>query len=110
MVALLSRSEKMNKDKHVKHCHSQRKHFYPFVISVRGVIGREALVVLAKLSQLMAVKMDTRIFHVKGWINGWITIIVARSYSQIICRDQHPSPLCDRELYWYPESGLWLAH
>ena len=100
MVALLSRSEKMNKDKHVKHCHSQRKHFYPFVISVRGVIGREALVVLAKLSQLMAVKMEVIILHVRVWVSGQITIAVARSYSHMIRGFFLSSILWNRKTDW----------
>ena len=34
MTYLLARWEKIKKDKHVKHCHDQWKHFFPFIISV----------------------------------------------------------------------------
>ena len=58
MDNLLDRWEKTNKYKHGKHCHEKRKHFSPFVISVDGMLGKEALVVLANLSRLTAEKMD----------------------------------------------------
>ena len=50
MTSLLSRWEKIKKDKHGKYCHDQRKHFSPFVLSVDRTLGREALSVLYQLS------------------------------------------------------------
>ena len=49
-----------------------------FVLSVDGMLGREALVALDNLSQLMAAKMDEPILHVRGYINGQILIAVTR--------------------------------
>ena len=46
MAALLARWETIKKDKHGKHCHDQQKQFSPFVLSVDGMLGREALVIL----------------------------------------------------------------
>ena len=54
----------MKKDKHSKHCHNQHKRFPPFVLSVDGILGREAPIVLANLIRLMAAKIDEPIFHV----------------------------------------------
>ena len=56
----------MKNDKHFKHCYDQRKHFSPFVLSIDGILGKEALVVLANLSQLMAKKKDEPISHLRG--------------------------------------------
>ena len=84
-AALLAWWETIKKDKHGKHCHDQRKHFSPFVLSVDGMLGREALVVLANLNQIMAAKMDEPILHVWGWINGGISISFVISYSHMIC-------------------------
>ena len=109
MVTLMARWEKMKKDKHGKHCHEQRKHFSPFALSVDGMLGREALVVLANLSRLIAVKMNEPLSHVRGWINGRIAIAVARSYSLMIREARLLSPLRDREPEWDPASGLGLA-
>ena len=52
--------------------------FFSVFISIDGVLGKEALIVLANLSQLMAVKMDEPISHVRGWINGQMEIEVTR--------------------------------
>ena len=54
MEALLSRWVNIKKDKHGKNCHYQQKHFTLFVLSVDGMLGREALVVLSQLSRFMA--------------------------------------------------------
>ena len=56
MTSLLARWENIKKDKNSKHWHNQRKHFSPFVISVDGMLGRESLVLLSQLSQVMAKK------------------------------------------------------
>ena len=53
----LSRWEKEKKYKHGKNCHKKHKHFSLFVLSVYGMLGKEALVVLSKLSQLIATKI-----------------------------------------------------
>ena len=50
MTALLAMWENIKKDKHGKHCHDQWKMFSPFVLSVDGILGRESLVVISKLS------------------------------------------------------------
>ena len=58
----------MKKYNRGKHFHEQQKYVYPFVLSVDGMLGNQALVVLVNLSQLMADKMDEPILHVHGWI------------------------------------------
>ena len=50
MGKLLYLWEKENKDKHGKHFHEKWKHFYPFVLSVDDMLGKEALVVRTNLS------------------------------------------------------------
>ena len=64
-MGLLDQWEKIKKDNHGKHCHNQLKQFSTFVLSVDGMLGREALVLLANLSQLIAAKMDEPILHVQ---------------------------------------------
>ena len=70
MKALLDRWENTKKDKHGKHCHEQQKKFSPFVLSVDGILGSEALVVLSQLSQFMAEKGEGTLLHVQGWVNS----------------------------------------
>ena len=52
--ALPDRWENIKKDNHGNHCHNQLKHFPPFVISVDGMIGKEALVVFSQLIQVIS--------------------------------------------------------
>ena len=47
---LLPRWWKINKEKHGRHCHEQRKNYPLFVLSVDGIIGKEEQVVIATLS------------------------------------------------------------
>ena len=72
MDNILACLEKENKDKQVNHFHKHRKHFSPFVLSVYGMIGKEALVVHTNMSQLMATKLEEPLSHIRGWVNGRI--------------------------------------
>ena len=42
------------------------------VLSVDGMLGRKALVVLVDFSQIMAAKMDEPFLNDRGWRNGRI--------------------------------------
>ena len=57
-------------EKHGNHCHDQQKHFSLFPPSADGMLGKEALVLLANLSQLMAAITEELISHVQGWVSG----------------------------------------
>ena len=109
MAALLACWEKIKKDKQIKYFLNKRGG-HPFVLSVNGILGMEALVVLANLSQVMAAKMEKHILHTQSCINGRFATAVARYCAQMIRRYQLPSPLQDRELDWDPTSGFRLAH
>ena len=103
MTALLSRWETIKKDKHGKHCHDQRKCFLPFVLSGNGMLMREALVVLSKLSRVMAEKREEPLLQVRGWVNSQIAITVVRSDSRMIHIAELPIPLWERDPYWDQE-------
>ena len=68
----------MKKDKQGRHCHEQQKNS-PFILSVHGMMGKEAQVVLATLSQFMIVKMEEPNLQVKGWVKIQIAISFTRS-------------------------------
>ena len=109
MTKPLARWENIKKDKQGKHCNDQRKHFSPFVLSVDGLLGREALVVISQLSQTMAEKREEPLSQVQGWLNGHIDIAVARSYSRMIRGAWLPSPLQKQEPGWDTELGIGLV-
>ena len=54
MAALLAHWETIKKDVHGKQYQNQWKYFSPFVLSVDGVLEREALVILAQFNRTMA--------------------------------------------------------
>ena len=107
--SLLARWENIKKEKHGKNCHDQRKYFSPFVLSVEGVLAREALDVLSQSSRVMAEKREEPLLQVQGWVNGRITIAVVRSYSRMIRGSWLPSPLREREMDWDTESGIGMS-
>ena len=61
------------------------------------MLREEALVILANFSLTMSGKIEEPILHVRGWINGRISIAVAWSYSCMIWDTCLPSPLWYRE-------------
>ena len=56
----------MKKDKHGKNFQDQRIIFPPCVLSVDGMMGNDAQVVLTTLSRLMTIKTEETISHIKG--------------------------------------------
>ena len=68
------------KEKHIQACYNQRRTFSLFVLSVDGMMGKEALVVLSTFIQLMDAKLNKPILHVTGWINDQVAIAAVRSY------------------------------
>ena len=84
MDKLLDFWEKEKKDNHCKKYHKQRTHFSLFVLSIYGILRKEALVVLSNLSRLVAEKTEEPISHVCGWVNGWIKIAATRSLCRMI--------------------------
>ena len=62
MAELLTQWNKVKKNKNGNHCHNQRKKSSLFFRSINGLLGRQALVVLANLSQLMQEKWANQ-FH-----------------------------------------------
>ena len=71
------------------------------------MLVKEAQFALATFSRLMEEKMKEPIFHIKGWVNVWISIAVARLYYWMICIAQVPRPLWTQDPD--QESGLVLG-
>ena len=86
MNRLLAGREKYKKDEYGKACYDQQRHFSSCFLYVYRMMGKEALVLLANLSQPMAAKINEAISHLIGWVNVWIKMAVARSYSRVIQR------------------------
>ena len=83
--------------------------FSKFLLSVDGMLRKEALVVLTNFSWLVVAKTEEPISHVRGWFNNWIVIVVTSLYSHMIRRAHLPNPLRYREPDWDPGLELGLA-
>ena len=65
-------------------CEVALPHDPPFFLSVDGMLGKEALVVLTNLSRLIATNLEEPLSQVRGWVNGRIAIAVVRSHYRMI--------------------------
>jgi hypothetical protein len=54
----LANHEREKKKKYLEACLGQRRHFTPFVVSTDSLLGREAKILLKKLSALLAAKWE----------------------------------------------------
>ena len=77
---------------HGKHCHDQGN-FSLFVLSMYGMLGKEALVVTSDFSLLMVGKLEELILHASVWINRDISIVITRLYYCMLHGDCLPIPL-----------------
>ena len=73
------------------------------------MIGKEALIILATLIQLMEEIFKEPISHVHGCVNGRIATTVVRFYYCMIHRGCLTSNLQDRDMDWDLVLGLGLA-
>ena len=73
------------------------------------MLGKEALVILTNLSQLIATKIEEPLSQVRGWVNVRIAITVARLYSHMIRSACLTSTIQYQELEWDPGPGLVLV-
>jgi hypothetical protein len=65
--------------KHLGACLEQRRHFSPFVLSEDGLLGKEAKMLLKKLSAPLAKKWEKSYSKVCGHVNARMTIAIVRA-------------------------------
>jgi hypothetical protein len=76
---VLEAYEKEKKRKYLKSCLEQRRHFTPFAVSTDGLIGKEAKILLKKLSSLLAEKWEKPYSVVCGFVNAQMSIAIVRA-------------------------------
>ena len=77
--AVLASQEKLKKRKYLRACLNQRRHFTPFVVSVDGLLGREAVTVLQKLSSRIAEKVHKSYSEVCGCVHAHMSITIVQA-------------------------------
>jgi hypothetical protein len=66
---VLSAHEREKKKKYLGACLDQRRHFSPFVVSTDGLLGKEAKILLRKLSAMLAEKREKPYTEVCGYVS-----------------------------------------
>ena len=111
---VLELHEKEKKNKYAKKCLEQRRTFTPFVISVDGMMGKEAHAVLKHLAHLYVDKWDLTYSKVRGYINAQISLACLRSAHRCLRGSRVPTThICRSHLHidrpWEDGAGFSLV-
>jgi hypothetical protein len=106
---VLAAHESEKKKKYLEARLEQRRHFSPFVVSTDGLFGREAKILLKKLSALLAKKWEKPYSEVCGYINAQMSIAVVRA-THLCIRGSRilTSKMSKRLPQWKIKAGLSL--
>jgi hypothetical protein len=106
---VLETHEKEKKKKYLEHCHAQRRHFTPFVVSTDGLLGKEAACVLKELSTRLAKKWEKPYSVVRGYVNARMSIAIVRATHLCLRGSRIPtSQMSNRRPEWEDTAGLSL--
>eukprot|EP00957_Ditylum_brightwellii_P212039 15366888-Ditylum_brightwellii.AAC.2 len=72
------KSQEKKKDKWLNACLEQRQYFLPFVVSVDGMLGHEASMVLKQLSQKLAGNWKCMRSYATNFVKTTISLVVVR--------------------------------
>jgi len=81
---VIESQEKRKKSKYLKPCHEQRRSFTPFVVSVDGLMGREAKALLKRLAHHLTDKWKKPYSVVAGIVNAHVNVAIVRATSRCI--------------------------
>jgi hypothetical protein len=106
---VLSAHEREKKKKYLGACLEQRRHFSPFVVSTDGLLGKEAKILLRKLSAILAEKSEKPYSEVCGYANARMSIAIVRATHLCIRGSRIPTgKMCNRLPQWEDKAGLGL--
>jgi hypothetical protein len=106
---VLAAHERENKKKCPGACLEQRRHFSPFLASADGLLGKEAKILLRKLSAMLAEKWEKPYSEVYGYVNALMSIAIVRATHLCIRGSRIPTgKMCKRLPQWEDKAGLGL--
>jgi hypothetical protein len=106
---VLAAHEREKKKKYLGACLEQRRHFSPFVVSTDGLLGKEAKILLKKLSARLAEKWEKPYSEVCGYVNARMSIAIVRATHLCLRGSRIPtSKMCNRLPQWEDKAGLGL--
>ena len=113
-MKVLASQEKEKKRKYLKPCLDQRRDFVPFVVSVDGLIAREAKATLQRLASLISEKWRRPYSVVCGYVQARISIAIARATNRCLRGARIPAHAMSNAHFpeWFDGSGfsLYTAH
>jgi hypothetical protein len=109
---VLAAHERKKKKKYLGVCLEQSRYFSPFVASsADGLLGKEAKILLRKLSAMLAEKWEKPYAEVCGYANARMSIAIVRPTHLCICgsRSIPTGKMCNRLPQWEDKAaGLGL--
>ena len=76
---------KKEKKKYLEAVQTRRATFSPFVVSVYGVLGREANVLIKRLTEKIAYKWEKSLSKVTGWVRARMAFANLRLRATNLC-------------------------
>jgi hypothetical protein len=107
---VLEAHEREKKKKCLGACLEQRRHFSPFVVLTDGLLGKEAKILLRKLSSMLAEKWEKPCSaEVCCYVNARMSIAIVRATHLCIRESRIPTgKMCNRLPQWEDKAGLGL--
>jgi hypothetical protein len=78
-IKVLEEAERLNKKKYLQPCLDQRRHVTPFIVSVDGLIGKEAKTVLKVLVGITSTNAGKTYSNVMGYMRARLSIAIVRA-------------------------------
>jgi hypothetical protein len=106
---VIETQEKEKKRKYLENCLKQRRHFTPFVVSVDGLLGREAATFSKRLAAKLASKRQRTYSEVCGYVNARLSITIIRATHLCLRGSRVPTDkVSTRRALWEDGAGLGL--
>ena len=79
VLQVLKSQETEKKRKYKRACEERRWHFTPFVCSVDGALGREAISFLKRLAHKLSIKWHSTYSVVMGFVRARVSLAIVRA-------------------------------
>ena len=89
-------------------CLEQRKHFFPFVVSCEGIIGREAKNFMKRLSMRLAEKWKQPYSQTVSFVRTRFYIALVRAKNRCFCGFRVLTKRISNKIDWEDGDGLDL--
>jgi len=106
----LTASEDAKKKKHQKKCFEQRRDFVPFVVSIDGMFGPEAINTLKWIAQLLSEKWRCPCSCTFGCVKSCMSIAVVRTTNLCLRGARMENHSLNNRRYLWDEEGLCRLH